>query len=482
MAQLNKYIVLIVVFCTNYQICTAQFSKYVIQLKDKNNNSFSLTNPTQFLSAKALQRRQTQNILLNQTDLPISPQYISAIAAINNVTILSTSKWFNQICIKVTNPTALTVINALSFVQTSLPVAPRPIINNNFINKLFYSPVTPIANTQQLRPLQPNNVFNYGQAYSQIQIHNGQFLHNQGFTGKDMKVAIMDAGFQRFQNIPTFDSVILNNQIVQTWDFVSNKATVNEEHPHGMYCFSTMAANNPGVFIGTVPHAFFYLYRTEDVASEYPIEEQHFAAAAEKADSAGVDVFSISLGYTKFDNSQFDYSYADMNGKKSTIAKACTIAANKGIAVIVAAGNEGGNAWKYISTPGDADSVLTVGAIGLDKQAAYFSSYGPTIDGRIKPDVVAIGSPAIIANSTTGLPLFGSGTSYATPIMAGITTCLWQAFPEVNNMAIFKAVKASADNITLPNNRTGYGIPDAKKAFVYLVKQLYNKLHLIITV
>ena len=473
MANNIKCIFSVILCCFFFGNTFAQFNKYIVQLKDKNSSIYAINNPSQFLSNRAIARRVANNISINITDLPVTQAYINQIAAIPNVTILSTSKWFNTISIQVLNVTALNTVNALPFVQATLAVAPRPIIVHNFISKLFNTPAQIAAATMPLRPQQPHQLYNYGQAFNQIHFHNGDFLHNLGFTGNGMQIAIMDAGFQRYLNVPTFDSVNANSQVLGTWDFVANKPSVNEEHPHGMYCFSTIAANNPGTFIGTAPKASFYLFRTEDAATEYPIEEQYFTAAAERADSAGADVFSVSLGYTQFSNSQFDYTYADMNGKKSTIAKACTMAANKGIAVVVAAGNEGGSAWRYITTPADADSILTVGAIGLDKQPAYFSSYGPSSDGRIKPDIAALGSPAVIANTSTGLPLFGSGTSYATPIMAGIVTCLWQAFPDMANATIFDAIKKSADQYLLPNNRTGYGIADAKKAFVLLLKKQY---------
>ena len=205
------------------------------------------------------------------------------------------------------------------------------------------------------------------------------------------------------------------------------------------------------------------------------MEEQNFTVAAERADSLGVDVLSVSLGYNTFDNSLFNYTYADMNGQKTLIARAVDMAAQKGMAVIVAAGNEGNNAWHYLITPADADSALTIGAVNANKQIASFSSYGPSSDGQIKPDVAAIGAGAIIANNSTGLPVSSNGTSFACPIMAGITTDLWQAFPEVNNMAIIDVLRKSSDHNNTPDNRTGYGIPDVKKAFVLLQKKSYTQ-------
>jgi hypothetical protein len=254
-----------------------------------------------------------------------------------------------------------------------------------------------------------------------------------------------------------------------------NNSSVNEDDNHGMKCLSTIAANMPGNFVGTAPAASFYLYRTEDIFSEYPIEEQNWAAAAERADSLGVDIFTTSLGYTTFDNSSLNHTYADMNGNTTLMARATNLAAKKGILVLAAAGNDGNAPWHYISTCGDADSALTIGAVNVNRQVAGFSSYGPNSDGQIKPDVAAIGANAVVASTSTGQPIFGNGTSFATPIMAGITTCLWQAFPEIKNMDIIQGLRKSADRFTTPDDRSGYGIPDVKKAFVNFIKQLHTQ-------
>ena len=329
--------------------------------------------------------------------------------------------------------------------------------------------------TASKQPLRPTGRFDYGSAYNQIHLHQGEFLHNLGFSGEGMQLAFMDAGFYHYLSLPTFDSVRLGNQILGTWDFVANKESVNEEHPHGMQCMSAVAANMPGTFVGTAPKSAFYLFRTEDVGSEYPIEEQNFLAAAERADSAGVDVFSVSLGYNRFDNSIYSYVYANMDGRTTTIARAVQMASRKGILVVVAAGNEGNKSWHYITTPADADSIITVGAVNINRQPASFSSYGPSADNRIKPDVAAVGSSAVIANTYNGLPVYGNGTSFACPIIAGITTSLWQAFPEASNMQVIRALQLAGDHVALPDNRVGYGVPDVKKAFVWLEQQLYSR-------
>ena len=385
---------------------------------------------------KVLKRRARYTIPIDQTDLPVNPAHIDSIRLSGNVTILNISKWLNQVCISTSDATALTKINSLSFVMASAPIAarPQPMIITP-VNKQLDPPNETTPNTPATAQ-KPVDLYNYGSAYAQIHTHNAEFLHNHGFSGKGMQLALMDAGFFNYKTLPTFDSIRKNNQILGTWDFVANEESVNEDHAHGMTCFSTIAANLPGSFVGTSPKSSFYLFRTEDISSEYPIEEQNWLAAAEKADSLGVDVFSVSLGYNYFDNSVFNYTYSKMDGNTTLISRACDLAAKKGILVVAAAGNDGNTSWKYITTPADADSVLSVGAVNAARQTAVFSSYGPSSDGQIKPDVAAIGQGAVIADQTTGAPTYGNGTSYACPIMAGIVSCLWQAFPEVNNMGI----------------------------------------------
>ncbi|CAN5296423.1 hypothetical protein BH11BAC5_BH11BAC5_43380 [soil metagenome] len=451
----------------------AQFSRYVIQLKDKNGSSFSINNPAQFLTQRAIDRRTRYNIGIDETDLPVTPAYIDSLRLSGTVTVLSASKWFNQVCIQTNDSAALSKINAFSFVKNTNPVAARFL--NLQRNKQQDILVDNIPSAETNRPQSPADFYNYGLSYPQVHLHNAEFLHNHGFRGEGMQMAIMDAGFYHYQSLPTFDSIRSNNQVLETWDFVAGNASVNEDFAHGMNCLSTIGANMPGKFVGTAPKTSFYLYRTEDVSSEYPVEEHNWAAAAERADSLGADVFSVSLGYNTFDNPVFNYTYANMDGNTTTIAKAADIAAKKGILMVAAAGNEGANAWHYITTPADADSVLAVGAVDTSRQVASFSSYGPSSDGQVKPDIAAVGVRAVIADANSGNPAYGSGTSFACPIMAGITTCLWQAFPEVNNMQIIDALRRSADKFTAPNDRTGYGVPDVKNAFVLLIKKLYTQ-------
>lgn len=452
----------------------AQFSKYVIRFKHKGDNPYSLSNPSQYLSPRAIARRARYSIAIDSTDLPITPRFIDSVRLAGAVTILNVSKWLNQVAIQTTDAAALAKINSLPFVISSAPLAPFANQPTTPVNKQLDVPSSafvPDPTTDNFT----TDFFNYGQSFGQVHIHNGEFLHNRGFRGQGMQMSIMDAGFFHYLTLPTFDSVRNNGQILGTWDFVTGNASVDEDDSHGMKCFSTIAANIPGSFVGTAPKTSFYLFRTEDVSSEYPIEEQNWIAAAERADSLGVDVFSTSLGYYAFDNASFNHVYADLDGNTTPIAKGADLAAKKGIIAVIAAGNEGTNSWHYIITPADADSVIAVGAVSTGGTVGSFSSYGPSSDGQVKPAVASVGVNTVVANNSTGGPSFGSGTSYACPNMAGLVTCLWQAFPEINNWGIITVLEQSSTKANAPDDRVGYGIPDMKKAFVRLERQLFTK-------
>lgn len=457
-------VVMMLVFLQNSQ---AQ-NRYIIQLKNKSETPFSFDHPEAFLSQKALQRRSSQGIALDSTDLPVTPRYIDSIKNAGAVALLNVSKWLNAVTIQTTDAAALNKINNFSFVQNTAPIAARELATGKikFTGNL---PQQPAPVQKQLRLT--GNFFNYGFSLAQIDIHNGSFLHNLGLRGQGMTLAMIDAGYNRYLTLKAFDSIRANNQIKDTWDFVAGEASVDEDHVHGMQCLSTIAANIPGQFVGSSPKAGFLLYRSEDAAAEYPIEEHNWVCAAERADSLGADVISSSLGYYDFDAplSQYGHTYANMDGNTTMAARGADLAAKKGLLVVTAAGNEGNNSWGKIVTPADGDSVLAVGAVTKDSVAAAFTSRGPSSDGRVKPDVASVGVGTIIQfnNNTIG---GGNGTSFATPNLAGLVTCLWQGFPELNNMAIIDAVRKSGSRFKHPNDTIGYGIPDMKKAVLFLLK------------
>ncbi len=471
---------IILLLCIFFYTTAHAQNRYLVKFKNKATNPFSISSPSAYLGTRALQRRARYGIAIDSLDLPITPRYIDSVRLAGVVTILNSSKWLNQVTIRTTDPVALAKINSFPFVVSFTVIASRSINNTGpfLVNKKLDEAGAPIAlcaNTASRVDNTQSNSFNYGLSSGQVNLHQGSFLHNHGFRGENMQISVLDAGFYHYLSLPTFDSIRANNQILNTYDFVANEMSVDEDDAHGMECLSTIAANMPGVFVGTAPKATFCLYRTEDVASETRIEEHNLAAGYEKADSIGVDVCSVSLGYNTFDIPAQNYTYANMNGNTSMSAIASRIAAKKGMLLSIAAGNDGGSSWHYIATPGDADSVMTVGATDTLGNVAGFSSYGPSSDGRIKPNLAATGVRAVVANPGNGQPSYGNGTSFATPNIAGLTTCLWQAFTEFNNMTILEAMQQSATKYTNPDNRVGYGVPDMKKAFCILLKKSYTQ-------
>ena len=456
---------------------SAQFTRYVVKLKDKTGTPYSVNDPSKFLSARAIARRTKQHIAIDETDLPVTPRYIDSIRLSGDVQILDESKWLNQVCIATTDSSAIDKINRFPFVVTTQPLKrtanPKLSLKNKWEDTIAKNKF--IERSSNISsPLAPSHVsgdyYSYGDAFDQVHIHNGEYLHNKGFHGEGMLIAILDAGFYHYLSLPAFDSVNIRNQVMETYDFVDNEVSVNEDYYHGMQVFSIIAGNIPGQLVGTAPNADFLLYRSEDVSSESPVEEQYWAAAAERADSVGADVITTSLGYDTFDNPIFDYTYTDMNGRSTLIAKEATMAGKKGMIVLAAAGNEGNNSWHFITTPADADSIISVGAVNNLGVPASFSSYGPSSDGRIEPVAASVGEGTFVS-STTGPIGSGDGTSFATPNLAGLVTCLWQAFPEFTNMEIINAVKKSSSIYNDPDDRIGYGIPDFEKAYDDLYQQ-----------
>ncbi|MBL0144617.1 MAG: hypothetical protein IPP48_01480 [Chitinophagaceae bacterium] len=285
----------------------AQYTKYIIKFKHKGTNPYSISNPSAYLTPRALARRARYGIAIDSADLPVTPRFIDSVRLSGAVTILNSSKWLNQVAIQTTDAAALVRISAFPFVLSAGPLAARPSATNaqQKVNKKLDAPVTTTSTPDNNFVETVTDVYTYGTSGGQVKLHNGQFLHNRGYSGQGMQMAVMDAGFFHYLTLPTFDSIRNNGQVLGTWDFVAGNASVDEDNAHGMQCLSTIAANMPGVFMGQAPKTSFYLYRTEDVASEYPIEEQNWAAAAERADSLGVDVFSTSLGYYDFDGRYF---------------------------------------------------------------------------------------------------------------------------------------------------------------------------------
>lgn len=445
-------------------------TRYLVQLKNKGGSSYTLSNPSAYLSQRSIERRTLYSIALDSTDLPVTPAYVQQIAGVPNVRVINTSRWLNQVSIQITDAgsvdAALAAINSFSFVRSSAPIAARTISTGRVSSKKLETPYAPAP--ARMAEVQAN-YYNYGSALAQVRIHNGEFLHNMGLRGQPMVIGVIDAGFNNYLGVTGFDSIRTQNQILGTWDFVTGDANVNDDYAHGTHVLSTMAANLPGVLVGTAPKAGYYLYRTEDAYSEYPIEEHNWLCAAERVDSAGGDVINSSLGYNQFDDPRYNHTYNDLNGNTTIAAIAADLAAKKGILVINAAGNSGSDGWKFILTPADGDSVLAVGSVNKDTLVDPNSSYGPAVGGRVKPDVASLGFGAIVQLENNNI-IAGRGTSFAAPNLAGLATCLWQGFRELNNMRIINGLRRSGHKATAPDDRVGYGVPDMKKAVLMLLK------------
>ena len=450
-------------------LTTAAFSqtapnKYLIQFTDKNGTPYSITQPQDFLSARAILRRANQNILITDNDLPVNSTYVDSLKSLG-LTVLNTSKWFNNATVYTTDTLLIDTIDYLSFVSGySKSIQLKLNVNNNNIelnNELYTSKQT--------------NFYDYGAGTNQIEMLNGHILHNHGFTGSGKIIAVLDAGFNNVDSLEIFDSLWINNQIIATHDFVANNDTLNfASSTHGMAVLSTMGGNLPGQLVGTAPKAMYMLLRTEDTSSEYLVEEDNWVSGAEYADSAGADIITSSLGYTTFNDPSQSHTYNDMDGNTTRVSIAADIASSKGILVLTSAGNDGASAWHYISAPADADSVLSIGAVNGAGNYASFSSTGPTYDGRIKPNITAQGEASAIVTSS-GIISYGTGTSFSCPITAGLVACLWQEFPALTNMELKDVIEQSASQYANPDSLLGYGIPDFAYASLILNGVDYRK-------
>lgn len=435
--------------------------KYRIQFTDKNYSEFSTDNPQEFLSQKALERRLKHNIPVVENDLPVSAFYADSLARLGLV-ILNRSKWFNAVTVYTTDIELMDTIHKLGFVAGMQKVGKSGYMLPGSSGKLpvEFSPV-----------LHPKNItsdyYQYGSSANQVLMMKGNFLHNLGYRGEGIDIAIIDAGFQNAENLNTLTHLFLEERILGSRDFVSPGSSVYLQHQHGTNVLSVIAGNQPGFLIGTAPEASYWLLRSEDDASEYIIEEDNWVSAAEFADSAGVYIINTSLGYTVFDDPLMNHTYQDMDGKTTRISIASGIAASKGMLLFVSAGNEGNGSWRYISAPADNDSVIAVGAVNSAGNYAFFSSRGPAADGRTKPDVTAQGQ-GVVLQSATGAIMTGNGTSFSSPLVAGLAASLWQAFPDAKAWEIKKAIIESSSQYKSPDYFKGYGIPDFEKAYQLL--------------
>lgn len=448
---MKKLLFIIVLFSVGF--CYAQEDAWVY-FKDKPDAEFYLSNPLEMLTQKALDRRTKQGIALDDKDVPIHQAYMDEVIASQGITVMAKSKWLNALHIRGSQEDIL-ILKVLSFVDRV-----------DFANKTLNIPGNihgRTANQQQYmavnKDLETQTDFNYGSSANQIQMLKGNLLHEQNFTGKGMTIAVLDAGFPGVNTTQPFKRLFDNSLILGGYDFVTRSDNFYGGGTHGTLVLSTMGGYVDGQLTGTAPDAFYYLFITEDSTSENPVEESYWVEAAEKADSLGVDVINTSLGYFGYDNAAYSYTYENMDGQTAFISRGANVAFLKGIMCVVSAGNTGNSNAPHIGVPADAANSLTVGAVDANGNYGSFSSIGPSFDGRVKPDVMAKGAQSTIA-TTDGTVGAASGTSFASPITAGLVACLWQALPDMTNVELLQLIRQSADRYVNPTNQYGYGIPD----------------------
>jgi len=420
----------------------------------KANAQTYLDNPLTMLSQRALDRRTNQNIPLDFKDVPINQVCVDAVDAAEDIVVKAKSKWLNAVHVRGTVD-AINLLAALSFVDhvdfadNSLDVSGKNTVHKqpHPVNKTMETLVD----------------FPYGNSANQIQMLNGHLLHQQNYTGSGKIIAVLDAGFPEVDVVQPFARLRDNNQILGGYNFVDRNDDYYSRYSHGTMVLSTMGGYTENQLVGTAPDASYYLFITEDIDSENPVEESLWVEAAETADSLGVDVINSSLGYFEYDNPAYSYTYADMNGTTAFASRGADIAFSRGMVVVVSAGNSGATANPHIGVPGDAINALTVGAVKADESYASFSSIGPSADGRVKPDVMAQGQSAVLSD-TFGDITTNSGTSFSGPIMAGMVASFWQAVPTLTNVQVVQFIKQSADLFANPTTQKGYGIPDFQLA------------------
>jgi len=419
---------------------------YRVFLTDKGDNNTVNFQPLDLLSERALNRREKAGIEVPDfRDLPVFTEYLNQITSLG-LTFHCTSKWMNTALFKTVDPFDPDILLSLPFVK-EVKIVRSPAEKSQHKDKLDFS-----TYQSDLPPYdQPINML------------NGHIIHNSGFDGKGILIAVLDGGFKNAGIISSLKMLHLRKGVKKTRDFVTNTDYVYEYHTHGTAVLSILAGRINDTIEGTAAGADFLLFRTEDTGSEFPVEEDFWIAAAEYADSAGADIITSSLGYSTFDDPLLNYKFADLDGNSTFITKAADIAASKGILVFSSAGNERNKEWIRILAPSDGDSVMSVGAVDGNGTIAVFSSAGPSSDGRIKPDNSTMGVSVTVQTAGNSVTR-SNGTSFSCPVLSGMTACLMQAVPDATNTEIIDALHSSSDRFNKPDSLYGYGIPDMAQA------------------
>lgn len=443
--------------------------KYVVFFTDKDTVTHHPSKPETFLSAKAIERKKEQRIIIDYADLPVNRAYLDEIARDTNLMVRNSSRWFNCAVLFTTKKDAVAALSGMKGIKAIIDVGYSTVRKNKPSAVDLDAMIAGLEQKFVRRSRKDTTGNIYGAGLSQAEMLNVPWLHQNGLDASNTTIAVIDAGFSKANTHKVFANTLRN--VIATYDFVDMEQDVFNDDDHGTAVWSCIGANDSFSFVGTAPSAKYVLLRSEDAPTEFPVEEFYWAIAAEFADSLGVDIISSSLGYNEFGDAKYNYSHKNLDGKTAWISQAATMASRKGMLVLVSGGNEGDNMWKQITFPADADAVITIGAVDKNKHLAEFSSLGPTADKRIKPNLVAMGEAVTIA-SELGNIYTGNGTSYSCPILAGGVACLWPELKKINQAEIKEMLQLSGSHYYNPDKYFGYGIPDLR--LVYELARFHN--------
>ncbi len=445
----------------------SQIGTYRIFFKDKGPIEFkqgsSLYDSTlKLFNERALKRRSkvsSQDSIINFEDAPVYKPYIDSCISLG-VELKLKLRWKNYIVVLCDSITSEN-LKYFSFVKKVQPTG-------NKMTTLDYPDYTIIPSifvndNNKIQYYENCNDYDYGPSYRQSELMNIPLLHGFGINGNGVLIGFLDTGFRWKAH-----SSMSKASVVSEYDFVNNDSvTANEndslydQDHHGTGVFSTVSGFSQGNLIGIAPNADFLLAKTENLLGEHHLEEDNYAAGLEWMESLGVDVTSSSLGYFRFDSTDSNYTYNELNGRTTIVSQAVNSAVKRGVVCITAAGNSGPNPRTIIS-PADADSVISVGAAEPDGiTPAVFTSRGPRVDGKMKPDVSAMGVEVYAASATESFT-YGKarGTSFAAPLVAGAVGLLMQEFPELKPWEVRTILLSTASNNQIPDDSLGYGIPN----------------------
>jgi len=455
-----KTVLLVLLFITRFQPVSAQDFKenhdhhFLVLFADKGLRYVGMDSLPAHFTQAALERRGKFGISFDSLDLPVTKAYVSNIS-VEGVDVRYTTRWLNGAVITVSDPEVARRLKVKFFVRKVVYIGSTKQRTNK-------SESSELKSEKELKTYSPAGFsgINYGVTEQQVKMLKVDRWHKFGQLGKGIKIAVFDAGFYKYDRLPALKHLVDESRILGTYDLVRFDGSVAEDDAHGMHVLGCIAGFEPGTYVGSAPAADFFLFRTEDSHSETLLEELNWIRAAEIADSLGVDIINSSLGYTTFDDMVMDHTHAELDGVTTYIARGAEFASSRGILVVSSAGNDGNKFWRKLDTPADAESVLTIGAVNRNRTRANFSSVGPTSDGRLKPDVSALGHQTSIL-STYGGAYTGNGTSYSAPIMAGMVACMMERYPNMPLGELRDAIRFSAHQAMRPDTLIGYGIPDA---------------------